>query len=145
MTMMRYKEYEASGEFDEEAEIFHGDARSIVRSSNGKPANAMSRKTSFEAQSNKTRFSKANSAASGRRVRNLAVSIWINSSSFPKPVRRVRSASTVRRGSPHRCTAMPPMKQKRYFWAEQTACNSSAAWKTLLMTTRLPEDSLLFD
>jgi len=32
----------------------------------------------------------------------------------PKPVTSEQSTSRVRRGSPHRCTARPPMKQKRH-------------------------------
>src|SRR5215204_3236385 len=50
-----------------------------------------------------------------------------NFSSAPNPVKNVRSASTVCRGSPQRCTAIPPMKQKRQFSFSQNDCSADAA------------------
>src|SRR5712691_11435928 len=69
----------------------------------------------------------------------------MNGSSPPKPVRSVRSASTVSRGSPQRCSASPPMKQNCQPCDWQTACSSEAAWMTSFTAGHLHEPSLLFD
>ncbi len=45
----------------------------------------------------------------------------------PMPVKIVRSASRVRRASPQRCTAIPPIKQKRQRLVSQNSWISSAA------------------
>jgi hypothetical protein len=125
--------------------ICQSDERSIVRASNGNPPKAMSIGTLFEAKSSRTRVFKANSAASCRRGRKCSVSSEMKRSSLPMPVNRVKSTSCVARGSPHRCNATAPMKQKRYCRNSQNRCSSNAASKTLLMGTRLLEDSLLLD
>ncbi len=61
--------------------------------------------------SRSTRVRSANSAASAMRPGNARQSCSIYAVSSPNPVRMVRSTSPVRRGSPHRCSAKPPMKQ----------------------------------
>ena len=61
--------------------------------------------------SRSTRVRSANSAASAMRLGNARQSCSIYAVSSPNPVRMVRSTSPVRRGSPHRCSAKPPMKQ----------------------------------
>ena len=62
-------------------------------------------------RSRSTRVRSANSAASAMRPGNARQSCSIYAVSSPNPVRMVRSTSPVRRGSPHRCSAKPPMKQ----------------------------------
>jgi polyisoprenoid-binding protein YceI len=94
--------------------IRKAEARSIARSSKGIAPSEMSTATSLRAWARTTRFRSANSRASGRRPANVPRIASTKRASSPNPVRTVRSASRVTRGSPHRCTASPPMKQNRH-------------------------------
>lgn len=71
-----------------------------------------------------------NSAARSIRASKCLMSVETNRISSPKPVRSVKSTSTVSRGSPHRWRAMPPMKQNRQPSDSQTAWRSAAARMT---------------
>jgi hypothetical protein len=54
----------------------------------------------------------------------------MKTSSRPKPVSKVTSTSRVNRGSPHRNTAMPPVRQNfqrramKKFWSSNAASKS---------------------
>ena len=73
-----------------------------------------------------TRFVRAKPAASSIRPAYRPSSAAMNGSSPPNPVSNVTSTSMVSRGSPQRCRASPPMKQKRQSRASQKSCRSAA-------------------
>ena len=109
------------------APMFQADDRSRISTSNGLPASPISAATPLVDWINNTRLAIANARASGRLGAKAARSRSKGRCSSPIGANTEKSTSCVARGSPHRCTASPPMMHDRIPAADSTDCTSTAA------------------
>ena len=114
----------------------HSLDRPTHRSSKGKPPKATSTAMPPSLFRSKTRLRIANSRASPIRGRKTASSRSAVGPSSPKCESTVTSTSRVRRGSPQRCRAIPPMKQNCSLACESKRCTSRAAPRTVFISER---------